>query len=78
MMDEDHVAAGAFEQRGENLSWAVRSILAEDTLLGDAACDLHAGITGDLTKDLVEAGVVCGDGKRAVGVGDLRAFRRTL
>ena len=52
--------------------------MAEDTLLGDAACDLDPGIAGDLTKDLVEAGVVSGDRKRAVGIGDLRALRRTL
>jgi hypothetical protein len=35
--------------------------VAEDTLVGDAACDFHSGVAGDLTKDLVEARVVGGD-----------------
>jgi hypothetical protein len=52
--------------------------MAEDTLLGYASRDLDPGVAGDLTENLVEAGVVGGDRKRAVGVGDLRALRRTL
>jgi hypothetical protein len=78
MVDENHVAAGAFEQCGENLIWAVRSVVAKDTLLCDAACDFDSGITGDLTQNLVEAGVVRGDGERAVGVSDLRSLWRAL
>ena len=52
----------------------VGPVLAEDSLIGDAAGDLHSGIATNLTKDLVEAGVVRGDGERAVCVGDLRAI----
>jgi hypothetical protein len=61
MMDEDHVAAGTVEQRGQNLRRVIGSVLAEDSLIGDAACDRHPGVGGDLMKDLVEAGVVRGD-----------------
>jgi len=61
MVDEDHVAACAVQQLGENLIWAIRAVLAEDSLIGDSAGDLHPGLGGDLTKDLVEAGVVGGD-----------------
>jgi hypothetical protein len=32
--------------------------LAKDTLVGDSADNLYSGIAGDLTKYLVEAGVV--------------------
>jgi hypothetical protein len=58
VVDEDHVAAGAVQQRGKNLSWVSGAVLAEDSLVGDAACDLHPSVAGDLTKDLIEAGVI--------------------
>jgi hypothetical protein len=45
------------------LSWVIGSVLTEDTLVPDAAGDLHSGVIGDLAKDLVEAGIVCGDRK---------------
>jgi len=78
VVDEDHVAAGSVQQFSQNLRWAIRSVLAEDTLVCDAPGDLDSGVGGDLTKDLIEAGVICGDGKFAVGVGDLGALRGTL
>ena len=78
MVDENHVAAGSVQQRGQNLRWAIRSVLAEDTLVCDAASDLDSGVGGDLTKDLIEAGVIGGDRKFAFGVGDLGALRGTL
>ena len=58
---EDHVAAGTVEQPSQNFSRSCRSILTEDALIGDAARDFHAGVMGDLAKNLVEAGVFSGD-----------------
>src|SRR5580704_15802430 len=55
---DDHVAAGAVEQFGQNLSGLSWSIVSEDALIGDAAADLHTGVAGDLAKDLIEARVV--------------------
>jgi hypothetical protein len=52
--------------------------LAKDAFVGDAACDLHSCVDGDLMEDLVEAGVVGGDGDQAVGVGDFGVFWREL
>jgi hypothetical protein len=57
-MHNYHIAAGAIQQSGENLSRIGRAILAKDTLVGDSADNLYSGIAGDLTKYLVEAGVV--------------------
>lgn len=57
-LHEDHVAAGAVEQLSENLSGEGRSVLTEDAFVSDAAGDLHSGIVGDLTEDLIETGVV--------------------
>jgi hypothetical protein len=57
-MDEDHVAASAVEQLGENLCRGCRTVLAEDTLICNTTSDLHACIGGDLVEDLVKAGVV--------------------
>jgi hypothetical protein len=68
---EEHVAAGAVQQLGEYLTGRVGAVFAEDTLVYDASCDFDAGLVGDLTEDLVEAGVVGGDGEDAVGEGDL-------
>jgi len=72
-MNEDHVAAGTVEQGGQNLSRVIGAVLTEDALVRDAAGDLHASVGGDLAEDLVEAGVVRRDRKRAVVVGDPRA-----
>ena len=58
VVDENHVTAGAVQERGENLIGISRPVLSEDALVGDAAGDLHPGIGGDLAKNLVEAGVV--------------------
>ena len=77
-MNEDHVAAGTVEQRRQDLirrSWAV---IAKDALIFDAAGDLHSGVCGDLPENLVEAGIVGGDGERAIGVGDLGSVGRKL
>lgn len=67
---EEHVAAGAGEEGGEDgggLGWSVGSV---DALVLDAAGDLEAGLAGDVAEDLVEAGVVCDDGELAGGPGD--------
>ena len=77
-MHEDHIAAGAVEQFGQNLIGRRGAILTKDTLIGNAAGDLHSCIRGDLAKDLVEAGVVGCDGEFAVGVGYLGSRRRAL
>jgi hypothetical protein len=60
-MDEDHVAFRAVEQFGKDCCRGCRTVLAKDTLVCDAAGDLHICVGGDLMENLVEAGVVCGD-----------------
>lgn len=77
-MGKEHVAVGTVEQLCQNLCEGGWSILSEDTLVGDAACDLECCSAGDLTENLVEAGVVCRDGKGVVRVGDLSALWRFL
>jgi hypothetical protein len=52
---EEHVAAGAVEEFGEDLTWRGGTILPEDALIYNASCDLDAGVMGDLAEDLVEA-----------------------
>jgi hypothetical protein len=58
VLNEEHVAAGAVEEFGEDLGAWRGAIFAEDVLVGDAAGDLHSGLTGDFAENLVEAGVV--------------------
>ena len=71
---EEHVAACAIQELGENLTWRGRTVFPEDALVHNASCDLDAGVMGDLTEDLVEAGVVGRDREAAVGQGDLSAL----
>lgn len=77
-MHKDHVASGAIEECGQNLRWICGAIFPKDTLIGDASGDFHAGIVGDLAKNLVEAGIVRRDGKCAVSISDLGALWGTL
>lgn len=74
-MDQEHIAAGAVEQGGENLRGSGRAVVSEDALFGDSSGDLHAGFGGDLAEDLVEAGVVRRDREEAVRIDHLRVFR---
>ena len=77
-MGEEHVTAGSVEQFRKNLRKGGRSVLSEDALVDDAACNFDSGRAGYLTENLVEAGVVRGDGENGVGVGNLGALRWLL
>ena len=77
-MDEDHVAPGSVDQSSQNLSWICRAVFPKDTLIGDASGDFNSRVAGDLAKDLVKAGVICGDGKGTVSIDDLGALRGPL
>ena len=48
--------------------------MTEDALVQNPSNDLYAGLVGDLTEDLIEAGVVGDDRKDAVGQRDLSAL----
>jgi hypothetical protein len=56
-LDEEHVAAGAVEERGEDFCRGVGAVVAEDPLVGYATSDLHPGFARDLAKNLVETGI---------------------
>lgn len=68
--DEEHVACGSVEELAEDLRGAGRAVAAEDPLFGDAAGDGDSGELRDLVKDLIEAGVIGGDGELVVEIGD--------
>lgn len=72
---EEHVTAGAVEQRGEDDGAFGRAVGTEDALITDAAGDLEVGEAGDVAEDLVEGGVVGDDGELALGKGDAGAVR---
>jgi hypothetical protein len=73
-LTQKDVAAGPLKQSGDDLAGQTWAVLTIDALVADAAGNLYPGLTGDLTQNLVEAGVVGSDGKLASGVIDLRAF----
>jgi hypothetical protein len=50
------------------------AVLTEDAFVYDAAGDLYAGLVGDLTEDLVKAGVVGNDCEDPVRQSDLGAL----
>jgi hypothetical protein len=52
---DEHVYAGAVEQRGEDCACRGWPIASEDTLFGDPSGDLHACLARDGTENLVEA-----------------------
>ncbi len=70
LADEEHVAAGSLEQGGEDGTGSGGAVVAEDALVGDASGDGHAGLAGDIAEDLVEAGVIGGDGELTLRVSD--------
>lgn len=74
VLDQEHVAAGALEQEGEDDRGWCGAVFAEDVFVADAAGDLHSGLTGDVAENLVETGVVGSYGELAVGVTDLGAM----
>lgn len=75
-LDEEHVATGAIEERGEDLGGGAGAVGSEDTFVGDASGDLHGGLAGDLAEDLIEAGVAGGDGEKVIGEGHGSSLRR--
>jgi hypothetical protein len=77
-LDEKHVAARAIEQGCEDLRGRVGAVLSEDALVGDTSGDIDSGLAGDLTKNLIEAGVAGSDEEGTVGVGDLSVARWEL
>ena len=77
-LNDEHVAAGAVEEGREDLAGGCGTVGAEDALIGDAAGDLHAGEAGDVAQDLVEAGVVSGDGEEPICVLDVGAVGGAL
>jgi len=77
-MLEDHIAAGTVEQLSQNVRRSCWSILTEDAFIYDTPGNLHAGVMGDLAKNLVEAGVLSGDRQHTVPKGDARGLRRAL
>jgi len=77
-MGNEHVAASAVEQFRKNLWKRSGAVLAEDAFVDDATRDLDSRHAGDLTENLVQAGVVGGDGEGIVGIGDLGTLGRLL
>ena len=71
---QEHIAAGAVEQGGEDGGGLSGAVVAEDALVGDAAGNGHACEAADGAEDLIEAGVVGADVDEAGGVGDLGAM----
>lgn len=77
-LDEEHVAAGAIEERGNDLGGVVGAVGSEDPLVCYAAGDFHRGLAGDLAEDLVEAGVAGGDGEEVIGQRNGSALGRRM
>jgi len=67
---EEHVASGAVEEGGEDGGGLGGAVVAEDSLVGDAAGDGDANEVRDGAENLVEAGVFGVDVDEARGVGD--------
>jgi hypothetical protein len=55
--NEEHVGGCAVEQGIEYIRGLAGAVVSEDAFLGYSAGDLDSGETGDLPKDLIEAGV---------------------
>jgi hypothetical protein len=74
--DKQHIAAGPIEELIEDLGDGSGTVAAEDSFVRYASGDGDSGDLRYLMEDLIEAGVISGDGELVVQVGDPGTVRR--
>ena len=67
-LQQKHIASRTIEQRIENVRRRRRTILAKNTLVGDAAGNLHSRLSRDVAE---KTGIIGRDKEFAVGVSNL-------
>jgi hypothetical protein len=73
---QEDVASGAVEELSEDGLCGARAVGAVDAFVADSAGDLHPGEAGDVAEDVVERGVLGGDGELVGGEVDAGAIGR--